>query len=87
MSRQLLYWDNRIYRSNHRKYNNKKRLSSVGLLDAKCPKCNNKAQVSDDMTAIECKNCGYSDNYENYLEIMKSKAENMADNFQFKGNV
>ena len=57
------------------------------MLDAKCPKCNNKAQVSHDMMAIECKNCGYSDNYENYLEIMQSKAENMADNFQFKGNV
>lgn len=87
MSRQLLYWDSRNYRSNRLKYNNKKRLSSVDLLDAKCPKCNNKAQVSDDMSTIECKNCGYSDNYENYLEIMKSKAENMADNYQFKGNV
>ena len=57
------------------------------MLDAKCPKCNNKAQVSDDIDAIECKNCGYCDNYENYMEIMKSKAENMADNYQFKGNV
>ena len=87
MSRQLLYLDNLVYIANHLKYNNKKRWSSVGLLDAKCPKCNNKAQVSDDMTTIQCKNCGYSDNYENYMEIMKSKAENMADNYQFRGNV
>ena len=87
MSRQLLYWDNLGYRASHLKYNNKKRLSSVCLLDAKCPKCNNKAQVSDDMNTIHCKNCGYSDNYENYMEIMKSKAENMADNYQFRGNV
>ncbi|HXV87933.1 MAG TPA: zinc-domain-containing protein [Nitrososphaeraceae archaeon] len=57
------------------------------MLDAKCAKCNNKAQVSDDMSTILCKNCGYSDNYENYMEIMKSKAENMADNYQFSDNV
>jgi len=56
------------------------------LLDAKCPKCNNKAQVNEEMTAVKCENCGYSDNYENYINIMKSKAENMADNFQFKEN-
>lgn len=87
MSGQLLYWDNLVYRANHLKYNNKKRWSSVGLLDAKCAKCNNKAQVSDDMSTIKCKNCGYSDNYENYMEIMKSKAENMADNYEFRGNV
>ena len=63
------------------------RKLKVGLLDAKCPKCDNKAQVDDDATRVECKNCGYIDNYENYIETMKSKAENMADNYQFKGNL
>ena len=58
----------------------------MDLLAAKCPRCNSKAEVSDDMTTVDCKNCGYSDNYESYIEIMKSKAENMADNFQFDGN-
>lgn len=57
------------------------------MLDAKCPKCDNKAQVDDDVTKVECKHCGYTDNYENYIEIMKSKAENMADNYQFKGGL
>ena len=57
------------------------------MLDAKCPKCDNRAQVDDDVTRVECKNCGYKDNYENYIETMKSKAENMADNYQFKGNL
>jgi len=57
------------------------------LLDAKCPQCDDKAQVSDDMTTIQCKKCGYSDSYQNYIEKMKTKAENMADNFQFRGNV
>lgn len=57
------------------------------MLDAKCPQCNDKAQVSDDMTTIQCKKCGYSDSYQNYIEKMKTKAENMADNFQFRGNV
>ena len=57
------------------------------MLDAKCPKCDNRAQVDDDVTRVECKNCGYTDIYENYIETMNSKAENMADNYQFKGNL
>ncbi|HXW12480.1 MAG TPA: zinc-domain-containing protein [Nitrososphaeraceae archaeon] len=57
------------------------------MLDAKCPQCNDKAQVSEDMTTVYCKNCGYSDSYQDYIEKMKIKAENMADDFQFKGNV
>ncbi|MDP9489672.1 MAG: zinc-domain-containing protein [Thermoproteota archaeon] len=57
------------------------------MLDAKCPECNDRAQVSDDMTAIKCKKCGYSDSYQNYIEKMKIYAENLADNYQFKGNV
>jgi ribosomal protein S27AE len=63
------------------------RKLKVGLLDAKCPKCDNRAQVDDDAKRVECKKCGYIDNYENYIETMKSKAENMADNYQFKGNL
>ena len=58
----------------------------MDLLAARCPKCNSKAEVSDDMMVVACKSCGYSDSYENYIGIMKSKAENMADNFQFDGN-
>ena len=57
------------------------------MLDAKCPKCNDKAQVSEDMTTINCKNCGYSESYQNYIEEMKIKAENMADNFEFRGSI
>ena len=38
------------------------------------------------MTVVACKSCGYADSYENYIGIMKSKAENMADNYQFEGN-
>lgn len=63
------------------------RKLKAGLLDAKCPNCDNRAQVDDDVTRVECKNCGYADNYENYIETMKSKAENMADNYQFKGSL
>jgi predicted nucleic-acid-binding Zn-ribbon protein len=56
-------------------------------LDAKCPECNERAQVNDVMTTIKCEKCGYSDSYQNYIEKMKTNAENLADNFQFKGNV
>lgn len=56
------------------------------LLDAKCPKCDNKAQVNNDLTIVKCEYCGYTDNYENYINMMKTIAENLADNFQFRGN-
>jgi ribosomal protein S27E len=86
LSRQPLYSSNSASGDKHLNYNNKKTRFRFDLLDAKCPKCDNKAQVNEEMTAVKCENCGYLDNYENYINTMKSKAENMADNFQFKEN-
>ena len=52
------------------------------VLEAKCPECGRRAEVDDDMTEVQCKQCGFHALYEEYIEIMKGKAVNMADDFQ-----
>ena len=51
-------------------------------IEAKCPNCNNKALVNEDMTEVNCRVCSFTSSYENYLEIMKSKAVQMASDLQ-----
>jgi DNA-directed RNA polymerase subunit RPC12/RpoP len=51
------------------------------MLDAKCPKCDKKAEVNDEMTEVTCSYCLTKISYEGYLEIMKEKALNMGIEF------
>ncbi len=51
------------------------------VLEARCPQCNKKAQVDDEMATVKCDHCGFQSTYDEYLEIMKGKAENMADEY------
>ena len=52
------------------------------MLEAKCYKCDNKAEVNDEMTEVNCSYCSAKISYEGYLEIMKEKALNMGIEFQ-----
>jgi len=52
------------------------------MLEAKCPECNKKAEVNDDMSEVKCMHCGFSASYDDYIEIMKGKAVDIADNYQ-----
>ena len=52
------------------------------MLEAKCPQCGKRAEVNNDMSKVECKHCGFSAPYDDYIEIMKGKAVDIADNFQ-----
>ena len=52
------------------------------MLEAKCPKCDKKAEVNDEMTEVTCSYCLTKISYEGYLEIMKEKALNMGIEFQ-----
>ena len=52
------------------------------MLEAKCPHCLGRAEVDDDLSFVECRNCDYHDTYENYIETMRDKAENMSNDFQ-----
>ena len=52
------------------------------VLEAKCPQCDKRAEVNDDMSRVECKYCGFELSYDEYIEVMKGKAVTMADDFQ-----
>ena len=52
------------------------------MLEAKCYKCEKKAEVNDDMTEVNCSYCLTKISYDDYLEIMKEKALNMGIEFQ-----
>jgi ribosomal protein L37AE/L43A len=52
------------------------------MLEAKCPDCSKRAEVNDEMTEVKCRHCGFSAAYDDYIEIMKGKAADIADNFQ-----
>lgn len=52
------------------------------MLEAKCPECSKKAKVDDAMSRVECRHCGFSASYDEYIEIMKGKAVDLSANFQ-----
>lgn len=52
------------------------------MLEAKCYKCDKKAEVNDEMTEVNCSHCLAKISYEEYIEIMKEKALNMGIEFQ-----
>lgn len=54
----------------------------MAMLEAKCPHCGKKAEVNDDMTNVKCSHCGFSASYDDYIEIMRGKATDIASNFQ-----
>ena len=51
------------------------------MLEAKCHKCDKKAEVNDEMTEVNCSYCLAKISYEEYLEIMKEKELNMSTEF------
>ena len=55
-------------------------------LEAKCPNCEKKALVDEDLTKVKCDYCGFSSEYDEYLEIMKEKAINMGIDFQMNNS-
>ncbi|KAG2479494.1 MAG: Zinc-domain-containing protein, partial [Nitrosopumilales archaeon] len=47
-------------------------------MDARCPKCEKKAVLDDEMKNVKCSYCNFEATYDDYLEIMKDNAVNMA---------
>lgn len=45
-------------------------------MDAKCPKCNNIAELSEDIEFVRCR-CGYEASYNAYIEDMKERLINI----------
>ena len=52
------------------------------VIEAKCPQCGKRAEIKEDMSEVECKQCNFHVLYDDYIEIMKGRAVNMADDFQ-----
>ena len=52
------------------------------MLEAKCPECRKKAEVNYEMSEVRCKHCGFLATYDDYIEMMKGKATDLADNYQ-----
>ena len=50
-------------------------------MDAKCPKCEKVAILNDDVTKVNCPHCNFEASYDEYLEIMKQEAINMAADY------
>lgn len=52
-------------------------------MDAKCPECDKVAILDDEATNVKCPYCGFEAKYEDYLDIMREKVGQLAENFQF----
>lgn len=52
-------------------------------MDAKCPECDKVAILDDEVTNVKCPHCGFEAKYDDYLNLMKQKVGEMAENFQF----
>jgi len=51
-------------------------------MDAKCPKCEKKAQVNAEMTRVKCTYCSYEDTFDAYMEQMKERVGGIVTNFK-----
>jgi len=51
-------------------------------IKARCPVCGRTADINDNMDSVRCPHCGLDIAYDEYIEIMKNRAVNMADDYQ-----
>ena len=52
-------------------------------MDAKCPECDKVAILDDEVTSVKCLHCGFEAKYDDYLNLMRQKVGDLAENFQF----
>lgn len=50
-------------------------------MDARCPECKNVAVLDDRITKVKCPHCGFEAGYDEYIEIMRDQAVNMATDY------
>jgi len=50
-------------------------------MDAKCPECEKVASTDDELTKVTCPHCNIKATYDEYIEIMKNNALNMAADY------
>ncbi len=50
-------------------------------MDARCPECEKVAVLDDEITKVSCPHCNFEAEYDDYIEIMKDQAVNMATDY------
>ena len=50
-------------------------------MDARCPDCEQVSQTDDDLTKVTWPHCNFESTYDEYIEIMKDQAINMAADY------
>jgi len=53
-------------------------------MDAKCPNCEKRAKVDEEMTKVTCEFCGYEDTFDNYMKRMEERVGSIVSDYQDK---
>jgi hypothetical protein len=53
-------------------------------MDAKCPNCERKAQVNEELSRVKCDFCGYEDTFDEYMKKMEERAGGIVSDYQEK---
>ncbi|MEE8132440.1 MAG: zinc-domain-containing protein [Nitrososphaerales archaeon] len=51
---------------------------------AKCPKCERRAGVNEEMSKIRCEFCDYEDTFDEYMKKMKERVGSIISDYQEK---
>lgn len=51
------------------------------MIKARCPECDGDAELDDNATRVSCKSCGYTAAYDDYIESMKWRAQDMSSDY------
>ncbi len=50
------------------------------MIRARCPECDRDAELDENATRIKCA-CGYESGYDEYIESMKGRAQEMSSDY------
>ena len=53
-------------------------------MDAKCPECEKKAKVNEEMTEAKCEFCGYEDTFDGYMKKMEERVGSIVSEYHDK---
>lgn len=51
-------------------------------MDARCPECEKKAKVNEEMTEVKCEFCGYEDTFDGYMKKMEERISSIVSEYQ-----
>jgi Zn ribbon nucleic-acid-binding protein len=54
-------------------------------MDAKCPICEKRARVNEEMSLVKCEFCGYEDTFDEYMKKMDERVGSLVSDFQDRG--